>query len=414
MFKRFTALVLALLLAVGTLPALPVYGAPAQGQAEARPPAEGQDAEGQGGSGEQAEKPLPVKVDAASAIVMEPDSGLMIYEKNIHEKHFPASTTKLMTLLLIVEAVERGEVSWEDMVTASANAAGYGGSQIYLAEGEVLSLKDLTLGIAVASGNDAAVCVGEYLAGSHEAFVERMNTRAQELGMKDTHFANANGLHDDNHYTTAWDLCQLAREAIRHPMLLEFTSTKQYRIRENTDKPFQYNNTNKLLWQFDGAKGLKTGWTLQAGYCLVGFAERDGLKMVSVVMGNPVAKGHINDTKALFTWAFNTYIRYRPAPQELPEVRLQVYKGKTAIVRGSLPEDWGIPARKGQEISIHYGWRGPVEIEAPVEEGQFLGYVTITDESQEIQLELPINASEAVEKAGFGFNWSRILSEVFS
>ena len=131
-------------------------------------------------------------------------------------------------------------------------------------------------------------------------------------------------------------------------------------------------------------QGLKTGWTLQAGYCLVGFAERDGLKMVSVVMGNPVAKGHINDTKALFTWAFNAYIRYRPAPQELPEVRLQVYKGKTAIVRGSLPEDWGIPARKGQEISIHYGWRGPVEIEAPVEEGQFLGYVTITDESQEM------------------------------
>lgn len=411
MFKRIAAVLLVLLMAI-TIPMAPARGA---AQKVTAPQVKNQDQpqeQGQGGEGQE-EKPLPVKVEAAAAIVMEPESGLVIYEKNINERHFPASTTKLMVLLLIVEAVERGEVSWQDMVTASANAAGYGGSQIYLAEGEVLSLWDLTLGIAVASGNDAAVCVAEYMAGSHEAFVEKMNQRARELGMKDTHFVNANGLHDDNHYTTAWDLCLLAQEAIRHPKLLELTATKHYRIREDTKKPFQYNNTNKLLWQFEGSTGLKTGWTLQAGYCLVGFAERDGLKMVSVVMSNPVAKGHVNDTKALLSWAFNTYIRYRPAPQELPEVRLNVYKGKSATISGELPEDWGVPARKGQEVSIRYGWRGPMEVEAPIEAGQFLGYLTITNESQEVQLELPVKASKEVEKAGFGFTWGRILSEIF-
>ena len=399
MYRKIALLLAALLLLMIPLPA---FAAAAAGEENAA------------GTGREQQGTLPVKVDAASAIVMEPETGLVIYEKNIHDKHYPASTTKLMTLLLIVEAVERGEAGWEDMVTASANAAGYGGSQIYLAEDEVLSLKDLTLGIAVASGNDAAVCVGEYLAGSHEAFVERMNQRAQELGMTATHFVNANGLHDDNHYTTAWDLCQLAREAIKHPMLLELTGTKHYRIRENTDKPFQYDNTNKLLWQFEGAKGLKTGWTLQAGYCLVGYAEREGLEFISVVMANPVAKGHINDTKALFTWAFNSYIRYRPAPQELPQVKLPVYKGKETVISGLLPEDWGIPVRKGKEVMIQYGWNGPTALTAPIEAGQLLGYLKITDQSQALNLELPVTAAETVEKAGLLFNWARIFKEIFS
>ena len=316
---------------------------------------------------------LPVQVETQSAIVMDRLTGLILYEKDSHTKLYPASTTKVMTLLLTVEAVEAGRADWTDLVTATSLAQSYGGSQIYLAEGEVLPLKELALGVALASGNDAAVAIAEYLGGSHEGFVQMMNQRAAELGMKGTHFANANGLHDDQHYTTAFDLALLGRKAAEYPALLEITGTKHYQIRQDTSKPFNFDNKNKLLWQFEGAQGLKTGWTEEAGYCLVAVAERNGLQLVSVVLNNPKPKGHVEDSKKLLSWAYHAYTSYKPSPQELPQVIIQVNRGKADSVKGVLPGQWGIPLLKGQSASLQYAWEGPIEVKAPIYAGQELG-----------------------------------------
>ncbi len=357
---------------------------------------------------------LPVEVEAESAIVMEVGTGMVLYEKEVQERHYPASTTKLMTLLLAVEAVERGEAGWDDRVTASALAESYGGSQIFLAEGEVLTLKELALGVALASGNDAAVAIAEYLAGSHGAFVEKMNQRAKELGMEGSHFVNANGLHDENHYTTAWDLCLLAQEAVKHPDLLEMTSLKHYRIREHTSRPFQYDNKNKLLWEFEGAKGLKTGWTLEAGYCLVAYAQRQGMNLVAVVLQSPKAKGHTADTKALLSWAFNTYVNYKPAPQEIPQIMINVNKGKVSQIQGTLPDQWGIPAVKGRETILHYTWEGPDHISAPYDNSQPLGYLLVANDQNQLLVKLPVCGDQSVERANMGFMMKNIFTNLLS
>jgi D-alanyl-D-alanine carboxypeptidase (penicillin-binding protein 5/6) len=319
-----------------------------------------------------------------------------------------------MTLLLTAEAVERGAVTWEDRVTASALAESYGGSQIYLAAGEVLTLKELALGVALASGNDAAVAVAEYLAGSQQAFVEQMNQRAEELGMEGTHFANASGLHDADHYTTAWDMCLLAREAVNHPELLELTALKHYRIREHTAKPFQYDNKNKLLWEFEGAAGLKTGWTMEAGYCLVGCARRQGMTLVSVVLQNPEPKGHTADTKALLHWAFNTYVHYRPSPREIPQITIQVNKGKIPQVQGVLPAQWGVPTVKGQETVLRYAWEGPERITAPYAQQDILGYLLVFNGQEQLLARLPVCGDQSVERAGLGFMVKKIFIHLLS
>ena len=237
---------------------------------------------------------------AESAILVDAQSGQILYEKEIHKKMYPASMTKLMTLVLAMEALEAGKVKMDDIVTASENAASYRGSRIFLSAGEQFTFYEYLLGVALASGNDASVAVAEHIAGSHETFVEMMNQKAAQLGMKNTNFVNCNGLHDDNHYTTAYDFALLALEALRFPKLLEISTLKHYRIREDT-KPFQFDNKNKLLWWYEGADGFKTGWTEDAKYCFTGTVERNGLRFVSVVMGVKEQKGHFRDTCLLYT-----------------------------------------------------------------------------------------------------------------
>lgn len=351
---------------------------------------------------------LPVQIEAQSAIVMDALTGQILLEKDSQAQLYPASTTKLMTLLLAVEAVESGKAKWDDPVVASSLAESYGGSQIYLKEGEVLSLRELALGVAMASGNDAAVAIAEYLGGTHEGFVALMNQRASELGMKNTHFVNANGLHDNQHYTTAFDLCLLGREAASQPALLELTGMKHYTIREET-KPFRYDNTNKLLWQFAGTQGLKTGWTEEANYCLVAAAERNGLKLISVVLNSPKANGHFEDSKKLLSWAYNTYISYRPAPQELPQIFLPVQRGKKDAVAGELPAQWGIALKKGDSPSLSYAWDGPNYLKAPVKAEQVLGYVRVLSKEGQTLLKLTVTAAENIEKESWSGMFKRIV-----
>ncbi|MDQ0655308.1 D-alanyl-D-alanine carboxypeptidase (penicillin-binding protein 5/6) [Paenibacillus sp. W2I17] len=244
---------------------------------------------------------------ARSAILMDADTGTVIYEKNSHDQLPPASITKIMTMLLTIEAIDSGKLKLTDKVRASEYAASMGGSQIFLEPGEEMTVDDMLKGIAMASGNDASVAMAEKIAGSEEAFVQLMNERAKELGMKDTHFANCNGLPVDNHYSSAHDIAVMSRELLKHSGITKYTGAYQDYLRKDTEKPFWLVNTNKLVRFYQGADGLKTGYTSEAKFCLSATASKDGLRVVSVVLGEPNTKTRNSEVSSMFDYAFSQY-----------------------------------------------------------------------------------------------------------
>jgi D-alanyl-D-alanine carboxypeptidase (penicillin-binding protein 5/6) len=323
---------------------------------------------------------LPIK--AESAILIDAHSGKTLFEKDAHKVLYPASMTKLMTLVLAMEDLAVGKIKMEDVIIASENAASYRGSRIFLSPGEKLTLKELLLGIALASGNDASVAVAEHIAGSHETFVERMNKKAVELGMKNTHFVNSNGLHDSEHYTTAYDYSLLARYALNFPELLKMCSVKHYRIRTETSRPFQYDNKNKLLWFYPGTDGFKTGWTSDAKYCFTGTCQRDGLRLISVVMGVPVPKGHFNDTKVLFNYGFSqfSFKAFYKEDEVIDEV--DVGKGKTGKLEVVTEGKVGLTVPKGEDKGLTTQVELNTLINAPVKKGEVVGQISIVKDEQ--------------------------------
>lgn len=343
---------------------------------------------------------VELNLTAESAILLDAHSGKILYEKNPDKVLYPASMTKLMTLVLAMEALEAGRVKMEDVVTTSENAASYRGSRIFLSAGEKLSFKELLLGVALASGNDAAVAVAEHVAGSHEAFVELMNKKAAEIGMKNTHFANCNGLHDPEHYTTAADYALLGRYALNFPQLLEICTIKHYRIREDTSRPFQYDNKNKLLWFYPGTDGFKTGWTEDAGYCFVGTCLRNNLRLVSVVMGVPVAKKHFSETQILYNYGFSqfSFREYHKEDEVVDEVK--VGKGKTDLVKVVPENKVGITIPRGEEKSLSTAMELVPIVNAPVQKGQILGHISILQDGKVIQ-RTNLVAGEEVNKGSY-------------
>lgn len=326
--------------------------------------------------------PLPLRgvelpLTAASAILVDAHSGKILYEKEPHKVLYPASMTKLMTLVLAMEAMETGKVKMDDLVIASENAASYRGSHIFLSPGEELTLQEMLLGIALASGNDAAVAVAEYIAGTHEAFVELMNEKAVELGMKNTHFANCNGLHDPDHYTSAYDFALLARHALNFPELLEICSVKHYRIREETKRPFQYDNKNKLLWFYPGTDGFKTGWTEDAKYCFVGTCQKDNLRLISVVMGVPVPQGHFTETKTLFNYGFSQFTFKEFYKEDEVVSEISVGKGKRHKVDVVPDRRVGIILPRGEDKDITTEIELEPYVNAPLTKGEAVGYINI-------------------------------------
>lgn len=248
-----------------------------------------------------------LNVDASSALLMEPKSGKVIFEKNSHEKFEPASVTKIMTMLLTMEAVDSGKISLKDKVTVSENAKKMGGSSMLLDTGEVRSVEELIKGIGIASGNDAAVAMGEYIAGNEQAFVEMMNKRAQELGMKDTSFKNCTGLTVPGHVTSAYDISIMSRELLKHPKILKYTGTYMETISQGRKKPIELVNHNKLVRFFKGCDGLKTGFTDAAKYCISATAVRDNVRMLAVIMGSPSYKVRNKDASMLMNYGFSKY-----------------------------------------------------------------------------------------------------------
>ncbi len=250
---------------------------------------------------------LNLAENAKSAIIIETSSGKILWEKNAHEKLAPASMTKIMSMLIIIENIESGNLRWNEKITASLNASSMGGSQIFLEPGEKMTVQDLLKGIAIGSGNDATVAMAERIAGTESKFVELMNSKAQELGLKDTNFKNSTGLDAENHYSSAYDMAIMAKELIKHEKILEFTSTYEDYLRQDTGNSFWLVNTNKLVRYYQGVDGLKTGFTNTAGYCLTATAKRGDMRLITVVMNEPSSEVRSKETSSMLDYGFNTY-----------------------------------------------------------------------------------------------------------
>lgn len=336
---------------------------------------------------------------AKAVLLMEKETGEILYEKASHDKLEPASVTKIMTLLLVMEALDNGVFTLESTVQVSARAASMGGSQVYLKEGEVMTVHDLLKAVAVASGNDASVALAEYLAGSESAFVERMNQRAHELGMNDTTFMNCTGLPAPGHLTSAHDIALMSRELIlNHPKIREYTTIWMDSLR---DGAFQLANTNKLVRFYEGCTGLKTGSTDAAGFCVSATAERDGMELIAVVLGCPDKDARSRDAQALLNFGFASYtvLDVNP-PQALPPVN--VLLGEQETVQPVLAGKSRVLVEKTKVNQVETSIALCPDVEAPVEVGQKLGEMTVTVAGQVVETIPLVAANEVPRLTVFG------------
>ena len=338
-----------------------------------------------------------LQVAGKSAVLMDVATGKVLHEQNAHEPLPPASVTKIMTMLLIMEAVDSGKIAMTDMVTASETAAAKGGSQIYLKAGETMSVSDMLKSIAVSSANDCACAMAEHIAGSESAFVGLMNQRAGELGMKDTNFVNCTGLDDDpeakNHKTSAYDIALMSRQLLKnHPDIKKFTTIWMDTVRDGT---FGLSNTNKLVRFYQGATGLKTGFTSGAGYCLSATAQRDGMELIAVVMGAETSPIRNAACKQLLDYGFANFAVVSPELSEVQEVPVRL--GKAGGVSVRLGETAGLLVDKGQKNSITTDIQLEPSVTAPVSQGQRLGTMQIRS-GEQVLSEVPLVAAEGVER----------------
>lgn len=348
-----------------------------------------------------------------SALLMEEDTGTILYEQNSHEALPPASVTKVMTLLLIYEGERDGKFDWTDTVQVSEHAASMGGSQVFLEEGETQTAADMTKSIAIASANDAAVAMAEFLAGSEEAFVQKMNERAKELGMEDTNFVNACGLDTEGHVSSAYDIALMSRELMENfPEVKEYTTTWQDSIVHKTrrgEETFGLTNTNKLIQWYDGATGLKTGSTGNALYCLSGTAERDGMGLIAVVMAAPDYKVRFREVMQLLDYGFANYAIEKGREKGYAMGEVPVEKGMTDTVEAVVAEEISVLVPKGKEAQ----WETRTEllpaVSAPVEAGTKVGELVYLRDGEEVG-RVELTAGENVEKANVDTMLRRMLA----
>lgn len=344
---------------------------------------------------------------APSYVLMERSTGEVLLEHNAHERLRPASVTKVMTLLLIMEALDDGRIGWDDMVQTSAAAAAKGGSQIYLEENEQLPLEEMLKSIVVSSANDCACAMAEHIAGSEAAFVEMMNARAEQLGMTDTHFVNCTGLDDEpeaaEHLTTAYDIALMSRELLGHEAIKKYTTIWMDTVR---DGQFGLSNTNKLVRFYDGTTGLKTGYTSAAGHCLSASAERNGMELIAVVLHCASSTDRFESAKALLNYGFSNYALVTPEPGELPAVPVTL--GTAAEITPVLADETPILIDKALAAGVETRVCVDESVTAPVEAGQTLGTLTITSGSQTIA-ERDLVAPEAVGALRWGDVYLQML-----
>ena len=350
-----------------------------------------------------------LEVSAPSAVLMEKETGTVLYEKDAHAKLEPASVTKVMTLLLTMEAIDAGQLGYDTVITASAHACSMGGSQIWLEENEQMTVDDMLKAVCVVSANDCAVALAEAVAGSEEAFVEKMNQRAAELGMNDTTFKNATGLPAEGHVTSAWDIALMSRELIlNHPDIRNYTTIWMDSLRDGKSELV---NTNKLIRFYEGATGLKTGSTDSALYCLSGTAERDGMELISVIMKAPTSAQRFDDAKALLSYGFSTYALETIVPQEaLPPIPVEL--GTQATVQPVLGEGTALLLEKAKAGQLSQSVELAESVAAPVARGDTLGTLTVTA-GEETVAQIPIVAGEDVARVTFSQMFTRLLRLAF-
>ena len=346
------------------------------------------------------------ELNAPSALLMEKQTGTVLCAVGEHEAREPASVTKIMTLLLTMEAIDSGTLHYDDVVTASAHASSMGGSQIWLREGEQMRVEDLIKAVCVVSGNDAAVALGEHLSGSEDAFVEKMNRRAKELGMNDTHFVNCTGLPAAGHVTSAYDIALMSRELIaHHPDIRRFTTIWTDSLRDGASMLV---NTNKLIRFYPGATGLKTGSTDTALYCLSATAERDGMELIAVVLKAPSSEQRFADARALLDYGFANYALVTVTPEQ-PLAPVAVHLGESAAVQPVLTEDNTLLLEKAAAAGMTQTVTLAEGVDAPVAQGDRLGELTVADGEGNTLAVLPILAGQDVPRLTWWQMAKRVL-----
>lgn len=356
-----------------------------------------------------AESNTDLGLNAKSAILMEESTGNILYESNPDERLPIASVTKVMTMLLIMEAVDSGKISLDDMVTVSENAMSYGGSTMFLETGEQLTVNDMLKGIAVASANDGCVAMAEHLAGSESAFVDMMNEKAKKLGMENTHFMNTNGLDEDDHYSSARDVAIMSRELMKHETIFNYTSIWMDTLRGGK---FQLANTNKLIRFYDGANGLKTGSTSKALCCLSAAAKRNDMQLIAVVLGAPTSAERFASAKSLIDYGFANYAVNTQITAGDEVQKIAVEKGVDKEVDVVAGDSCSTLVKKGQEDNITKEIKIDETITAPIEAGQKIGTMTISRDG-EVIADIDLNASSAVEKKGIGLIIKDFFATIF-
>jgi D-alanyl-D-alanine carboxypeptidase (penicillin-binding protein 5/6) len=323
---------------------------------------------------EKATSSIDIAPNAKSALLIDADTGTVIYEKNSHERLAPASITKVMTMLLIMESLDRGEIKLEEKVTVSEHAASMGGSQIFLQVGEEMSVEDMLKGIAMASANDASVALAEKITGSEEMFIARMNERVGQLGLKNTHFTNTNGLPAKDHYSSAHDIAIMSKELLKHPSITQYTGKYQDYLRSDTENPFWLVNTNKLVRFYQGVDGLKTGYTSEAKFCLTATAMKDSFRVIAVVLGEPNTKTRNAEVSQLFNYAFSQFTNMPIYQAGELMGTVKVVKGDVEQVQLTAKHRYSVLLKKGEKNNdIRHEVKFNQELKAPIATGQSIG-----------------------------------------
>lgn len=339
--------------------------------------------------------------NASSAILIERDTGSVLFDKNADEKLPPASMTKIMTMILVMEALHKGKINMKDKVRTSEYAASMGGSQIFLEAGEEMTVEEMLKGVALASGNDASVALGEHIAGTNDAFVKQMNEKAEQLGLKNTNFENATGLPGKEHYSTARDMALMAKELLKYEQITKYTGKYEDYLRENTEKKFWLVNTNKLVKFYPGVDGLKTGYTHEAKYCLTATAKKNDMRVIAVVMGAPTTKERNAQVTQMLDYAFANYETQKLYERQQMIDEVEVHKGVSKTVQMATSEPISILMKKGEKkLKLKTEIKIKKNINMPIEKGDRLGTLVVKNNGKTVT-ESPLVASENVQSA----NW---------
>lgn len=360
-----------------------------------------------------AEETEDLAPNAKSAIMIEASTGEILFQKNKDEKLAPASMTKMMSMLLIMEEIENGNLKWNEMITTSEKASSMGGSQIFLKVGEKMTVEDLLKGVAIASGNDAVVALAERVSGSEEQFVKRMNTRAKDLGLKNTNFINATGLTADNHYSSAYDMSLIAKELVKHEKILEFTSTYEDYLRKDTKSPFWLVNTNRLVRFKEGVDGLKTGFTDEAGYCLTATMKKDNMRLITVVMKEENTSKRSADTTKMLDYGFNIYMVQTILDEKTTIEKKKVELGKTLTTEIVPKENITILNKKSDDQKNITYKTNINKIIAPVKKGDKVGTIDIIEDNNIIST-IDATVKEDISKANILTIYLRNIKEIIS